>query len=53
MNDILAVSGKGESKMDGVVFLSSVLKDGVDNHSAHSIKIPKQAVVKDKCKCVI
>ena len=53
MSDILAVSGKGESKMDGAVFLASVLKDGAANHSTHSIKIPKQAIVKDKSKCDI
>jgi hypothetical protein len=44
LQDILTVSGRAE---DGVEILVSVLTDGVANHSANSVAIPKQAVAKD------
>ena len=47
----VAISGRAEGRIDGVDFLVSLLKDGIENHSASSISIPKWAVVQDESKC--
>ena len=50
LQDVVALSGVTKGRVDGVDILANILKDGVENHSANSISIPKNVVVQDKGK---
>ena len=50
IQDVVALSGVTEGRVDGVEFLAEILKDGAKNNSASSISIPKHVVLRDKCK---
>ena len=51
LQNVVALSGRAEGRLDGVELLTSILEDAAI-YSTSSISIPKQAVVKDKCKLI-
>jgi hypothetical protein len=51
LQDVVALNGRAEGRVDGVEILKTILEDAPDSFST-SISIPKQAVVKDKRKFI-
>ena len=48
VQDLTAVSGRGDGRVDAVDLLSKILNDGVNNHAVSSLQIPKEAFIKDQ-----
>ena len=48
VQDLTAVSGRGDGRLDAVDLLSKILNDGINNHAVSSLQIPKEAFIKDQ-----